>query len=287
MADDDAAALDVGPIIDGYVERVRRELDERVLAWPMDVTKQQSREVLGGLLARQVSLATNLARSPSTWNGHIAPLVLRSMTDVYITMAWIWADPETRAAMYVVYGLGQLKLQLEHLKAQVQADGGDPSTDPLVTSFEQALNAERLTAFTEVNIGSWSGTDTRKMAEEAGCLDLYRFAYQPFSRATHSMWPHISGYNLKPCINPLHRMHRVPDDWDPPLDADFLYRAAKYVHKSMRLFDRKTGVVVSAESSFRWVAQGLTTPEESSDDSLFTQSRSDAEESDPTTESSG
>jgi hypothetical protein len=273
MSNGQPVELDVTPLIEGYVDRVRQELGARIQAWAPNVPLLQTQEVLGGLMARQVTLATQLAQAPSIWNGHIAPIILRSMADVYITFAWIWGDVEKRCAMYVSYGLGQLKLQLEHLKAHVAEQGRDPSMDPLIKTFQERLDAERIHAFVEVNIGNWSGTDMRSMAVEANCLDLYRFAYSPFSRATHSMWPHISQYNLKPCINPLHRMHRVPTDEEWPLDVDYLYRAAKYVDKTMRLFDGKTGLEPNTESSFRWLAHELTTPESEPEDEIFQSSQ--------------
>jgi hypothetical protein len=282
MGDANLVEIDVSPIIEGYLQRVRAELAQRIAAWPVDITLMQAREVLGGLMARQVSLATQLAGAPSIWNGHLAPVVLRTMTDAYITFAWIWKDAETRAAMYIMYGLGQLKLQLEHLKAHVRSQGRDAEKDPVVLSFENALNAERMTAFTEVNIGSWSGTDTRSMAEETGCLDLYRFAYAPFSQATHNMWPHIASYNLDFCASPLHRRHRIPVEGRVPLDVDYLYRAAKYVEKTFKLFDRNAAVDVAAESAFAWVANELMKSTIDEDDQLFDIAEPDAHKEDPT-----
>jgi hypothetical protein len=269
MTDTPPYVTNIESIISDYIDRVRKELVTRIDSWTPSVPLIQVQEVLGGLMARQITLATQLAQAPSTWNGHLAPIVLRAMTDVYITFAWIWGDPPNRAAMYVSYGRGQLKLHLEHLRAQLASRGEDPDEHPLVKAHQQAIDAEYLGVFTEVNVGSWSGTDTRSMAEEADCLDLYKFAYSPFSRATHSMWPHIAQYNLKPCVNPLHRMHRVPTDEDWPLDAHYFYLVAKYAQKTMRLFDLKTERRSSGQSAFGWLATQLTAPEVGPEDDLF------------------
>ena len=64
-------------------------------------------EAIGGLLARQATLAIELARSPMMWIGNVAPLILRCMTDAYITLAWILDDRGDRAKKYTEYGLGQ------------------------------------------------------------------------------------------------------------------------------------------------------------------------------------
>jgi len=97
----------------------------------------------------------------------------------------------------------------------------------------------------------------QKMAEEANCLDLYRFAYTPFSSSVHNMWNHVSRYNLIVCTNPLHRLHKIPIDPDMPMDMDYLYRAAKYVEKAFNLFDRKIGIKIKMKSSFKKLKDNL------------------------------
>ena len=49
------------------------------------------------------------------------------MVDAYITLAWIFDDPLERSRKFLLYGLGQAKLSNEHRKAQLQADGIDPT----------------------------------------------------------------------------------------------------------------------------------------------------------------
>lgn len=234
-----------------YTQMVRAELSERWEKWQLDLVNREMYEVVGSLMARQVTLATQLASAPMIWNSHIAPMTLRAMTEVYITLAWVFCDPMDRAQKFILYGLGQEKLQIEHRKADLEALGLDPDDDPLIKTMEAWINSQRYTFLTEVNVGSWSGLDVRSMAQEANCADLYNFAYVPFSAATHSMWQHVSRYNLITCTNPLHGYHRTPID--PPetwIDPDYLYRAAKYVEKSFKLFDAKTIIEVFAPSAF-------------------------------------
>jgi hypothetical protein len=245
-------------IVDNYVRMVRAELHERWENWPVDLGKREMYETIGALLARQVTLATQLANAPAIWNGHVAPLILRTMTDTYITLAWIFDDPLDRARKFILFGLGQEKLEIEHRKAQLIADGKvDVDNDPLVKYKEAWLNSQRFAFLTEVNVGSWSGLSTREMAEEASCLDLYRYAYTPFSAATHSMWHHINRYNLTECPNPLHRHHNILIDPLMETDVDYLYRAAKYVQKTFNLFDRKTSVKSDVPSALAELVQAL------------------------------
>ena len=244
-------------IVTDYVDAVRSELAARWRLWRLDLMKPELHEVVGALMARQVTLATQLARSPGIWNAHAAPVLLRCMTDAYITLAWILKDPVERSRRFVLYGLGQQKLILEHRKAALSAEGKDAEQDPVVKATDAWLNAQRFGFLTEVNVASWSEVPVREMAEKADCLDLYHYAYTPFSAATHSMWHHISRLNLQVCENPLHRYHKLPIDPDLDPDPDYLYRAAKYVDKSFRLFDRTFSVESGVPSGFKELTDEL------------------------------
>lgn len=242
-----------------YVREIRHDLKIRWESWPLDLAHNESHEVVGALLARQVTLASNFAKSPGIWNDHVAPIILRCMADVYISLAWILGDPTDRSKKYIMYGLGQTKLQIEHRKAQIESDGEDPSKDPLIEAMERWSSSQRYPFLTEVNIGSWSGLDTRQMAEEAGCLDFYRYVYTPFSASVHSTWHHIGRLNLEPCTSPLHRAHNLPIDPDPDVDPHYLILAAKYLDKTFRLFDGKVQTNCSPSESSTHLSQMIET----------------------------
>jgi hypothetical protein len=174
-------------IIRDYVRIFEKELSERWKNWSLDLSRREMYEVIGALLARQVTLASQLALSPNIWTEHIAPLISRSMADNYISLAWIFCDPVDRSRKFVLYGLGQEKLQVEHLKARLNAENEDSEEHPEVKYREGWIDAQQYTFLTEVNIGSWSGIDTRTMAEQAECVYFYNYSFQPFTSATHNM----------------------------------------------------------------------------------------------------
>lgn len=241
---------EISNMLSKYVETIRNELSQRYKKWALDFSHIEKYEVIGALMARQVSLASNLASTPSIWNAHIAPIILRTMVDTYITLAWIFEDPINRARKFILYGLGREKLMLEHYKTHFKSLGEDVENHPFILGIEGWINSQRFTFLTEVDVGSWSEIDTRRMAEEANCKDIYDFAFTPFSSCTHSMWNHVCKYNLRNWSNPLHRYHGIPID--PALfpDFDYLYRAAKYVEKTFKLFDKQTKVKVKISSAF-------------------------------------
>lgn len=247
-------------LVGKYIGMVRDELHARWDSWPLDLEHREMHEVVGALLARQVTLVTQLARAPSIWNGHIAPVLLRTMADTNISLAWILDDPLERSRKFILYGLGQAKLEIEHKKAQLAAAGVvDVDNDPGVQQMEEWLNSQRHAFLTEVNVGSWSDKTTRQMAEEAACLDLYNYSYGPFSAATHSMWHHVDRYNLATCPNPLHRFHRVPIDAMAESDFMFVYLGAQLLQWAFEIFDRRTSVRCKAPSAFVELTEILST----------------------------
>jgi len=254
---DELAADPVLVLAERFAARASEELSERLSAWKTDLSREEEHAVLGALLARQVTLASELALSPSFWNGHVAPLLLRAMADVYISFAWVSNEPLERSRQFIRYGLGQAKLQLEHRKADVATREPLPGELRFVDRLEAWINQQRFTFLTDVDLGSWSGLTTRKMAEEAGCLDFYNYVYTPFRACTHSMWNHIGLYNLERCTNPLHRYHRVGAMLAVPLDVDFLYNAAKYVQKTFACFDERYGIEIGGQSAFDLLRSGL------------------------------
>jgi len=191
------------------------------------------------------------------WNGHIAPLILRCMIDAHITLAWILKEPIERAKRYILYGLGQEKLYIEHLKSG-KAPEDDPIIDKVIEMREDWLNSQRHEFLTEVDVGSWSGMTTRDMAEEADCKSLYNHAYLPFSGVVHNMWQHVAIYNLKACRNPLHRYHKVPTIAEAPLDLDFVYRSAKYVSRSYKAVDEKFGLSYTTPYPVTWLSDEMS-----------------------------
>lgn len=249
-----------------YIDAARAELAARWEHWALDLMRPELHEVVGALLARQVTLATQIARSPGIWNGHIAPVLLRTMTDVHINLAWILKDPGERTRKFVLYGLGQQKLIMEHRRAHLQSLGRNPEDDPDIASHERWLNSQRFSFLTEVNVGNWSGMAVREMAEAADCLDLYHLAYTPLSAATHSAWHHVSRYNLQNCENPLHRFHQVPMDREFHPDCDYLCLAAKYLDKSLTLFDQSFSVTAGVPSAFDSLIHDLENLDSSDDE---------------------
>jgi hypothetical protein len=49
------------------------------------------------------------------------------------------------------------------------------------------------------------------MAEATDLLTEYRLLFAPMSANVHGEWTALDQYVLAPCLNPLHRGHRIPN----------------------------------------------------------------------------
>lgn len=226
-----------------YSERVKQELAARWKAFPLDLTRREIHEVIGALLAKQCALAVGIADNAPTWTPDLAGVLLRAMADIHITLAWITLKPEERSRQFVLHGLGQEKLLLEHLKAR----GVD---DESTRSIEAWIDSQRYTWLTEVNVGNWADISIRDMADEAKLLDFYRLRYSPLSAEAHSMWNHIAKFNLRICRNPLHRYHRIPEIKSFSPNYRVFDSAAEMLAMTFTLVDERFSLKIVEESAF-------------------------------------
>lgn len=250
--------VELWPIIENYCANVDRELAERLDAWPPDFAQIHVHEVIGGMLAREATLAKDVAGAPTLWTGHSAPILLRAMADAYINIAWLLLDPVERCRTFILFGLGQAKLELEHRRAQIGTREPTPQEAAMLEASERWIDGQRIGWLLDVDLGNWSSLSVRQMAEEADCIDFYNYVYTPFSACAHSMWHHTARYNLKKCGNPLHRHHRRPISEALAPDLHYLTLAAKYWSKTLDAFDQAHGLAALGRSSFETLIDDLS-----------------------------
>lgn len=243
-----------------YRNAVRRDLRARLSNWPLDLNDVEAFEVVTALLCRQATLAIEMASSPAVWTPHTGPILLRAIADVFISLAWILKDPGPRSRKFVEDGQGAIKLQIAHQKrareAMTDANEIEQMTQ-MIDLWSDWLASQRMEQFVEVNLGSWSGLNTRQMADEAGVIDFYNYVYQPFSGVAHSNWAHVSMFNTLHCENPAHRLHRGAAIAAIPEDLHWLYLASKYLSKTFGRFDEVIGLGDLPHEAFDHVAAQL------------------------------
>jgi hypothetical protein len=212
-------------------------LEERWDAWPINANQVEIHEVVGAIIARQISLAKSFADNPQLWNNDLAPLFLRAMTENYITLHWILQEPLNRVRKFIEYGIGNEKLQIEKRKSILEEQNEDPDEVEMINSRLHWIDFHRYSFLTTVNIGSWSGISTRQMAIDSGCKDFYDLVYDPFSNCTHSSWNHIGKYNVKISENPMHKFLRLPYVHPGSIESFYANLSIKYLSMVFNSFE--------------------------------------------------
>ena len=227
---------------------------------PVNIYQSEFFEVIGALLARQCNLAIKLAQNPRLWDYHSGPLFLRAMTDCYITAAWICKDRIDRAQKFILFGLGQEKLQIEHRKAVLETVR--PEDRELLQEWikiqEAWLNAQHYSFLQHVNVGSWSGISTRDMAKEAGCLDLYNFAYTGWSHAAHGTWNHVGRFDALPSHEPLHKHIWQPANVEHGQHIDVVVQGTKYFDELCVLIVEEFKLKMDGPNPNAWLEERLS-----------------------------
>jgi hypothetical protein len=169
----------------------------------------ESAAVLFGLASRMFRLLHAFIERPSAWAATTIPIHLRGIVDVRILSAWLMHrdDPSVFAA-YREYGLGQLKLLYEHMKADL-GDDVDVEAQRILDALDAQVNLERDDWAQPVNLGSFAGLSIRKMAIEADLKREYQLVYAPYSSEIHGEWPSVRDEDTVVCTEPLHMGHRV------------------------------------------------------------------------------
>lgn len=243
-----------------YEKIVITFLNEVWNSLPKDLLESQVAEVIGALLSRQAYMSVKLSNNMDIWDWSIGPLILRSMTDCFITLAWILKDPILRSKQYISYGLGQQKLSIEHFKEQLSKELDEESKKSLqsiIDNQESWLNAQHYEFLQEVDVGSWSGLSTRDMAKQCDAMNLYHFAYTPYSACTHNIWSHTGMFNCRHSTNPLHKFIRTPCFVETEVDLSVFLNSAKYLEKCFTAVVESFNLHIEAERPYSWAANNI------------------------------
>ena len=158
-----------------------------------------------------------------------ARTTLRTIAECYITLAYLAKKDDAELwQSYRVYGAGQAKLAFLKLDESVN----EPSYVDVQT-LEQLAKEDLWQEFLNIDLGHWDNTNLRKMSMEAGVKDVYDQFYDWTSTFAHGHWGAIRDTVFETCINPLHRLHRIPRQSARTL-PDVVPDACQLVDKNIR-----------------------------------------------------
>lgn len=163
------------------------------------------RDAAFGLVLYAITLTIGVARA----NVHKRPegrIILRTIIETFITLHFLSKkDDQTIWRQFRNYGVGQSKLSL--LK-----NLGSEDTPHYISldNLHKYANDDVWQEYANINLKSWADRSLRKMSEEAGVKEFYDKYYDWSSGFVHGHWGAVRDSVFTVCLNPLHRMHRIP-----------------------------------------------------------------------------
>ena len=165
-----------------------------------------------GLALYGLAMVASLFRPHSTRPA--GRIILRSLIETYFTLAYLVKKEEPALwNAYRAYGGGQAKLAFLKLVEMQEL----PRYVNLET-LENLANEDAWDEFVSIDLGHWANKDLRRMSEEVNVKNIYDKYYSWPSSFVHAQWAAVRNTVFQLCLNPLHRLHRVP--CPPRLDLE-------------------------------------------------------------------
>jgi len=144
--------------------------------------------------------------------GILGRLGLRTILEAHISLRYLLHkdDPELWKK-WRAYGAGQAKLNALRFDELM-----DPPKHINQSTIEAIAGEDLWEEFLNIELGSWSGLDLRKISEKAGVKDAYDAHYSWTSGYSHGTWGPVRESCFETCGNPLHRLHRYPKQQSLP-----------------------------------------------------------------------
>ena len=215
-----------------YIKIAIPAVKERISTWRSTSPDRDVYEVVGGLLARQVTLVLELASTPQIWNHHISPIILRSIVDGYIGLKWILIDAKPRSLLFIADSIRQVEIRLEEAREILQNKVLNNEESLLLSAYENWINYYNPRT---VNVVDRRLPSIKEMAFEVGEEGLY-VGFRTMSSVVHPSWYHISMYNLEPDLPAVGIHCREP--FIPEARGNYQFKlAADYLDQTFLTFD--------------------------------------------------
>lgn len=132
----------------------------------------------------------------------------RIIFECYITMKYLLEKEKSSELLwdaYREYGIGQVSLTDRKYK-----EGGYNTAMVDTQITDSIANEDKWQEYVPINLGHWDATDLRTSSTAIGEKDLYDQYYTYTSGFIHASWGAVREASFQRCLNPLHRLHRIP-----------------------------------------------------------------------------
>ena len=156
--------------------------------------------------------------------GILGRLGLRTILECHISLRYLLLKGDKELwKKWRTYGAGQAKLNALRFDELME-----PPKFINIETIEAIAGEDLWEEFINIELGSWSGSDLRKMSDKAGVKPAYDQHYSWTSGYSHGTWGALRESCFETCANPVHRLHRYPKQKPLP---DTLHDACTLVNE--------------------------------------------------------
>lgn len=195
-----------------FYDKSLRDIRNKLISHFYDnsvTTKIDSRHetVMGlALYAHDVFVENSILLTAGTVSGRVTS---RIIFEAYITLKYLLHKENNSDQMwdtYREYGSGQVSLiERKYEDEHYQSAMVD------LKKMDSIANEDKWSEYVPINIGNWESSDLRKMSIAVGEKGLYDKYYPYTSGFIHANWGAVRESSMQTCLNPLHRLHRIPN----------------------------------------------------------------------------
>jgi hypothetical protein len=191
-----------------------------------DLYKPERDEILLGLFSRVTRLYVLFCTTPYLWARDITGIILRCLAETAIIFGYLTkVGGEEEFEAFKSYGEGKEKLLMLHLQdtyvGKKSLEGKAPE------EIAEDLGGGFMPELIDIELADWTKKSERELAIDAGLEEIYRLVFDPTSPDIHGTWISLKNSNLGRCAQPLHRFHRMPHYFEPPLFVDTVVAAQR------------------------------------------------------------
>jgi hypothetical protein len=187
--------------------RIRQKLVDHYFTTSVTSAIDARHEAVFGLAlySLDIFIENNIFLSASTPIGRVTA---RIMLESYLSMAYLIkkeSEGEQLWEAFRNYGTGQVSL----IERKYEDEGYQSSMVNLEV-MDKIANEDKWSEFVPIYLGHWDTSDLRRMSIDVNEKALYDKYYPYTSGYVHATWGAVREASLQTCMNPLHRLHRIP-----------------------------------------------------------------------------
>jgi hypothetical protein len=209
-------------------------LDKIAKQYKYDLYDPTIDEIKLGLFSRIVRLYILLISDPFLWCRDICGIILRCIGETAIVYYYLVKNGTAGDfRSFREYALGKEKLLMLHMQDDLDVTSSLEGKSVDDISYE--LGGNFATELLKIDLKGWTKKNIRDLAQEAGLDKIYKWVVDPSNAEIHGSWSSIRKSNLVVCSQILHRFHKVPKYYEPPMYLAPIYVATQIYNMCQKL----------------------------------------------------